>query len=182
MATSSPFAIGVPALKVRSVEVGMSGSIAIRSLPQGRLLPATISEISPDVAPNGTYEVTLAFTDALEDALGLRAGMDGECVLRFPNPLGAAMRIPATCVVGRTENVSMATEEKAYVWVVDQLAGAGPNAVEKRLVTVGALSGNGEIEIHGGLEPGEWVVSKGVHALDEGMMVQVIPPAISSSK
>ncbi len=157
------FEIGVPAENVGALKEGVSGRVSLRTLPE-ETFEAKITEISPDVADNGTYPVILTFSPEASANPAVRAGMDGECALTLPNPKGKAIRIPAACVVG-------APGGDNYVWVVAPEADARTVAVQKRVVTTGALSGEGDIEVLSGLEPGETVVSRGVHSLDEGMVV-----------
>lgn len=57
-----------------------------------------------------------------------------------------------------------------FVWVVDE----GAMTVQKNPITVGRMSG-WSIEVTGGLEPGNRVVTAGVGALAEGMKVRLIP-------
>jgi multidrug efflux system membrane fusion protein len=54
------------------------------------------------------------------------------------------------------------------VWVMDK----STNTVTKRNVTVGSLVSNSSIEIKGGLQSGEWIVTAGVHKLTEGQKVK----------
>ncbi|MCG8308829.1 MAG: efflux RND transporter periplasmic adaptor subunit [Cytophagales bacterium] len=56
------------------------------------------------------------------------------------------------------------------VWVMDKSS----NFVTKRDVKVGSLISHSSIEIQGGIESGEWIVTAGVHKLTEGQKVKPI--------
>jgi multidrug efflux pump subunit AcrA (membrane-fusion protein) len=57
-----------------------------------------------------------------------------------------------------------------YVWVVDQ----NDMTVHKRVVKVGAVTGQNEIEILGGLNAGEMIAVTGITQLKEGMQVTLL--------
>ena len=60
-----------------------------------------------------------------------------------------------------------------FVWVVER-SGEGEGVVARREVSTGALSEDG-IEVLGGLQRGELVVTAGVSALEEGQRVRLRP-------
>ena len=57
-----------------------------------------------------------------------------------------------------------------YVWVVDQ----NDLTVHKRIVKVGSVTGQKEIEILGGLKAGEMIAVTGMTQLREGMQVTLL--------
>ena len=154
------FEIGVPAEQIANIKPSMPAKVSLGALP-GRELAASISEISPDVDSNGTYPVILLLAD--KDDPAIRAGMDGECTLNLPNPNGAAMLVPASCIVGSPGGDN-------FVWIVDEPE-AKSSKVQKRVVKTVSFGGEGEIEVIDGLTPGETIVTRGVHSLDEGQVV-----------
>ena len=62
-----------------------------------------------------------------------------------------------------------AAGEKSYIWVVDE----GSQKVARRPVTTGELTPEG-IRIAKGLKLGEWVVTAGVHSLQDGQQVKIL--------
>ena len=56
------------------------------------------------------------------------------------------------------------------MWIVDQ----NDSTVHKRKVSVGSVTGERDIEILGGLEPGDMVVISGTAQLREGMQVTLM--------
>ncbi|HXV27545.1 MAG TPA: efflux RND transporter periplasmic adaptor subunit, partial [bacterium] len=63
--------------------------------------------------------------------------------------------------------VSAGPEGKAFAWVVEK-----DETVHQREIQLGAVSGTESIEVQGGLEPGERIVTAGVFHLREGMKVR----------
>jgi len=160
------FEIGVPAENVGALQAGTEALITLGSLP-GREFPATVTEISPQVADNTTYPVTLILAGAGGEDAQLRPGLDGEAALILPNRNGATIRVPSP-------SVAAAPGGRKYVWILNPEVGTTLARVTRRDVTSGALSGEGMIEITAGLKPGDRVVTRGVHHLEEGMTVSVL--------
>ena len=71
------------------------------------------------------------------------------------------MNVPLSAVFGDSEN------RKTYVWVVEG------NKVSRREVTVYSPTGEANLLISKGLEPGETVVTAGVYQLTEGEKVKI---------
>lgn len=156
------FEIGVPAEFISRIKPGMPSTIELGSIPdQG--FEAEVKTISPQVTQNTTYPVSLSFT--AEDPR-VREGMDGEATLSFPNPNGQVITIPAVCVAALPEDVQ-------YVWVIDAPEGSPTGVVSRRTVKTGKLREGNTIEILEGLKPGERVVSRGVHQVEEGQEVRL---------
>ena len=89
--------------------------------------------------------------------------MAGEVRLRFSeNGRGGYVVVPPVAVAGDPSGGN-------HVWVVDEQAGV----VRRRAVTPGELVSDG-IEILSGLEPGELLVVRGVHSLEDGQAVRVL--------
>ena len=138
--------------------------VEISSL-EGRQFPAQITEFSATADPETrTYELRLAF-EVPED-LNVRPGMTARALLDTAggSATGDALRIPVQAVVSDPSGAS-------FVWVVD------PErlAVSRAPVTLGAMAGS-EIEIRGGIEPGQTIATSGVHALRDGMTVRLSRP------
>ena len=72
------------------------------------------------------------------------------------------MNVPLSAVFGESGN------KKTYVWIVND------NKVSRREVTVYSPTGEANILISKGLEPGETIVIAGVHQLVEGQTIKVI--------
>ncbi|MCZ6895428.1 MAG: efflux RND transporter periplasmic adaptor subunit, partial [Gammaproteobacteria bacterium] len=131
----------------------------------GLELPAQIKEIGTEASEmTRTYPVTLI----MEQPAGAKVlpGMAGKAYSKSPVAAvenDAGLEIPVSAVL------TDAADEKTYVWVIDE----STLAVQKRAVTPGPLTDRG-IKITGGLEPGEWIATAGVHYLKDGQKVRIL--------
>lgn len=159
------FDTSVPAEFINLIEVGMKAEVRLGIVPE-RTFTAVVDTVSPDIAENTTYPITLQFQ---EDDARIRTGLDGEAIMMLPNPAGKTLSIPAVCVA------TLPHAEK-FVWVV-KLGGEGRGTatVHRRTVTTGSFRPDNRIEVFSGLSPGEVVVSRGVHRLEEGQVVRLMP-------
>ena len=119
-------------------------------------LSARVREVGVEAARSTTYPVRLDLESAPQ---GLRPGMVGRAVFRFPAPPGIVL--PARAVLGREGDM-------AWVFVLDPET----HRVRKRSVEVGWLSEQGLV-LQGGLEEGERVVVRGMSRLERGQKVTV---------
>ncbi len=156
------FDISVPAEMIQRIEPGMKATVSLGSIP-GESFSAEVDSVSPEVSVNTTYGVTLVFAKQDER---LRKGLDGEALLSLPHAGGDVIRIPVECV-------ATLPADATFVWVVERRAGdPETGTVSRRRVEIGQLREKGTLEILSGLEPGEIVVSRGVHRLEEGQEVE----------
>jgi len=138
--------------------MGTSATITFGAIP-GRVFDAEVSEISAETSGKSTYPVRLNIRG---DTRELRIGMTGEASLAFATDEAGAIFVPSESVVSRPDGTH-------YVWVVDPEG----RVVEERTVTIGPLTSSG-LQILGGLQPGERVVTRGVHRLSAGIEVRVL--------
>jgi multidrug efflux pump subunit AcrA (membrane-fusion protein) len=134
--------------------------VVIQSYPDVKI-PARIAEVGTEAsATTRTYPVKLRFTPP--EGVDVRPGMTGTV-----GGSGAAAAqsdspghvVPAAAVFNR--------DQKRMVWVYDPAA----KAVKAREVTVLGTTPFG-VNVSG-VEPGEWVVTAGVHYLDENQTVHL---------
>lgn len=156
------FEFGVPADVIPLLEPGQPMKVRAGNGAK-KNYPAKLLKISPRIEENTTYLIT-AVLDNVEPSL--REGMDGEAVLNLPAPTGAFISVPLTCVVSKAGS-------ETYVWVVQSAEGVLPMTVSRRVVTLGPLLKEGQVAIVEGLAPGEVVVSRGVHQVEDGMAVSL---------
>ncbi len=150
--------IGLPEILINHIRMGDPATITFAAVP-GKIFEAEVSEIGAETGGKSTYPIRLAIRGDTQD---LRVGMTGEALISFAAGGEGAPHIPAVCVASRPDGTR-------YVWVVDPHTGI----VKQRSVTVGSLTSEG-LQILAGLQPGEWVVSRGVHRLTDGIKVRVI--------
>lgn len=120
------------------------------------LLPAKVSQIDPVADPvTRTRQVHLALQDDSRFRLGalIRA--------RPARPDIARLTLPRTAILQQGGS--------AHVWVVERRDGGA--SVTLRPVVTAASPVNGLVAITSGLQPGQEVVIRGVHSLNEGQAV-----------
>lgn len=83
---------------------------------------------------------------------------------------GVGIEIPATAVFTGDE------PEKSYVWVVDETS----KTLSRREIAVGGLSRFGT-RVTAGLQPGEFIVTKGVHSVADGQQIRILDDARGDS-
>lgn len=129
----------------------------------------------PDIMPDESYNLKLRKISAKADNnLLYRAYFDlAEKTKLAP---GMTVRVEITYNTNQDEkyliplNAVFDGDGKSYVWVVKP----DGKSVEKRSVTMGPVSSDGDIYITGGLNEGERVVSAGVDYINENMPVHII--------
>lgn len=165
--TSIEFVINVPENLISLAPYVEKITVTFDALP-GIKVPATISEIGKEASQaTRTYPVTLLMEQP--DDAEILAGMAGgaRIIARPPDDVkGVGIQVPATAVF-TGEDMS-----KNFVWIVDEATGT----LSRREVQLGDLAQYGVL-IKSGLNPGEWIVTKGVHSLKEGQKVQIMDRA-----
>jgi RND family efflux transporter MFP subunit len=138
----------------------------VRFAPLGeREFAARIKEIGTEASrATGTFPVTLII-DQPED-VRILPGMTGEAQARDEG----SDRKPTNLVVPLAATFADpgAPKDKAYVWVFDRAS----KTVSRKAVTLGQPTAQG-IQIEG-LQAGDWVVTAGVHHLEEGQKVEMM--------
>ena len=153
--------IGVTAEYIGAVKVGMKAKASFPSISKTPL-DATVIKISPQASDNTTYPVTLSIDENNAD---LRDGLDGVAALSLPNPKGASIRVPLSCVAG-------AAGDQRYVFIIKQ-SDAHHATVEKKSVKIGSLGEDSTVEITEGLSAGEIILARGVHRIEPGTEVRI---------
>jgi membrane fusion protein, multidrug efflux system len=124
-------------------------------------IPVTLKSFATDADPQTqTYEVVLDF--ARPPGLTVLPGMSATV---FPEEAPAAAA--AELVMVPLKAVLAGSSGEPQVWIVDPTT----SRVSRRSVQTGAVR-DGEIVVLAGLEPGERIVTAGVHHLLDGMLVR----------
>ena len=127
-------------------------------------VPGKIKEIGREASQaTRTYPVTLVM--AQPEGIEILPGMAGKARIKSRPPETAqegGIEVPATALF------SGDAAGKSYVWVLDEAS----KTISRREVELGGLSRFGT-RITTGLKPGEWIVTKGVHSLEEGQTVRI---------
>jgi len=165
--SSIEFVISVPESLIGLAPYVETIEVEFDALP-GVKVPATVKEIGREATQaTRTYPATLV----MEQPPGaeILPGMAGSAsiVTRPPTDSGqVGVEIPATAVFTGDDMT------KSYVWVIDE----STKTLSRREVEVGGLSRFGT-RVQAGLEPGEWIVIKGVHSVAEGDEVRILDAA-----
>ena len=157
------FKFGVPTVIVRELRPGMPVTIRLGDIEDTEY-PASITEISPDIENNTTYGITSAIN--ISDPL-LRAGMDGEAILSLKREKAGTIDVPLNSILSSPDGTQ-------FLWVAEPTGSANQATVTKRTVQVGILVEEGKVAVESGLQPGERVITKGVHRVEEGMLVTLM--------
>ncbi len=143
------------------------GALRVRLWGVGTTLPATLREVSAAADPTTR---TILVKAALGDAR-VTLGQTATVLLDLPRTAGVA-RLPLAAVAK--------LQDKTAVWVVDPAT----MTVQPQPIEVGGADGN-TVVVTGGLQPGQRVVTAGVHALTAGQKVKLYvepsPPAGDSA-
>lgn len=121
-----------------------------------------------DISTAGTgIPVTIAIDDPHFDRARYDVKPGFTCKIKLASDVAPfleekLMNIPLSAVFGDSEN------QKTYVWVVED------NKVSRREVSVYSPTGEENLLISKGLEPGETVVTAGVYQLTEGEAIKVL--------
>jgi RND family efflux transporter MFP subunit len=140
--------------------------IRFDALP-GVEIPATIKEVGREATrATRTFPVTLIF-DAEGPGAQVQPGMAGEATGKVELPAGlqqAGIEVPASALFTPD---GLETQDD-YVWIVDEQS----STVKLRKVEAGSITLTGGTLVKG-LEPGERLVTAGVHRLREGQQVKL---------
>ena len=146
---------------ILSIRLGQSMSATV--LSSGQKVQGTVREIAASADPvTRTYAVKLALAPGMGESL----------------PLGTTLNVRASGVSGALPPViklpTSALRQEGQgtaVWVLDEAT----MTVNSRTVQLGPVDGN-DVVVTSGLQPGQKVVSAGVHVLSPGQKVTVFQP------
>lgn len=128
-------------------------------------IPAELYEVGTEASQaTRTFPVTVIM-DQPED-FQILPGMAGEVTADpqvLTDSLTGGIEIPASAVF------STGGEDETFVWVIDETT----MALQRRPVEIG-LPGQIGVLVRSGLEPGEWIVTAGVHSVSEDQVVRII--------
>ena len=138
----------------------------------GRQLPAKIYEIGTEASQTTrTYPVTLIMEQPKD--FTILPGMAGKATGEAHPP----EEVKAQGFIIPVSSVFTSSEKLTYVWVVDEQT----MTVKRREVKTGELRAQG-IEIVNGLVEGEWVVTAGVHTLQEGQQASILGQEVQEAE
>nr|WP_281907531.1 efflux RND transporter periplasmic adaptor subunit [Massilia varians] len=148
--------IGIPEDRVEALRQASKVNVRLWAR-RDEAIPGTIREVSPVADPaTRTYTVKVAIPARADVRLGMTATVE---MTTAGTANASALRVPLSALV-QDKGVTS-------VWVVEQ------GAVQLRKVEVAGQSGN-DILLSGGVQPGQTVVTAGVHLLKPGQKVRIL--------
>lgn len=157
--------VSIPESLITLVPLAYDLQVEFDNYP-GRKIPVTISEIGDEAsAATRTYPVTVVMGPV--EGMDIKPGMAGRVTGRAdlpPDAKEAGIEIPLSALFAPPDD----PEKQSSVWIVDEASGV----VSRRELAVQQLTPIGA-RVRG-LEPGERVVTVGVHHLREGQKVRLL--------
>ena len=147
-----------PARSRENINQRIQAEVSVSSLP-GERFPAELGELALTADPTTrTFDATFYFDPP--PGVHILPGMTAKVSLRLSEPGEQAHAVPGSAVWSDEAG-------NPQVWRVDPET----STVRRTPVELGAMSGS-RVEIRGGLEAGDVVVTSGVHQLEEGRLVR----------
>lgn len=143
-------------------------TVRCRLSPSAGTVPMKMLGITPKADGNQLYKARLVFADALP--LRPAAGTNVEVELAFADTTSGAARFTLP-----SQSLFQA-DGQTCVWVL-----SADSTVQRMPVEAQELDGEGRALVTAGLQGTEQVVRAGVHALQDGERVEVIPPAAETN-
>lgn len=160
------FEAGLPDHLIHSIALNDRAEVLFDVLP-GRAFPARVVETGITPGAVSTYPVKLRLE---ESSPRIRPGMIGEARFEITPDNGEPyMTVPVEAVFGLPDGTQA-------VWIVDERT----STVQRRAVNVGRLVAEG-LQVLGGLTPGDHLVVRGVHRLEEGQRVRLMDKAAEAT-
>jgi multidrug efflux pump subunit AcrA (membrane-fusion protein) len=129
----------------------------------GETYPLELVSTQMKAGSSQLYRTTFRLDPKVNPALA--PGMTVGVTINYRNEGDAPLSLPMTALFQE--------EGKSFVWKFD----ASTSTVKKRVVTTGALAGDGKIAILSGISEQDDIVVAGVHALSDGERVTLLQEA-----
>ncbi|MCC2955533.1 efflux RND transporter periplasmic adaptor subunit [Massilia sp. IC2-477] len=158
--------IGIPEDRVEQLRQASEVSVRLWA-NRAEAIPGKIREVAPVADPaTRTYTVKVSIPPRPDIRLGMTATV--EMATKEASD-AATLRVPLSALVQDKGATS--------VWLVEK-GRSGVPAVQLRRVQVAGQSGN-DILLSGGVQPGQTVVTAGVHLLKPGQKVRILTADVS---
>ncbi len=153
--------LDVPESLIASVTELMSVTVKFGSIP-GQVFSGQVSEVS--IASSSGSAAFPVVVKVIEKHASLRSGLAAEVIFRFQSEEDQAEGavLPVTAIIH--------DQNGTFVFIADVVGDSDEAIVQRREVTLGELSQSG-IEVIGGLETGDRVITAGVSVIREGQRV-----------
>jgi RND family efflux transporter MFP subunit len=157
------FTVNIPETIISNVRHVTKLWVVFDAFPDNKI-PATIKEVGAEASlTTRTFPVTLIMDQPADIQIlpGMAGFVAGEGDLPGDND-----RRGVTVPIGAVFTPD--TETKSYAWIIDR----DSMTVNRRSVKTGAMLANGII-VQEGISPGDWIVTAGLHTLQEGQQVTI---------
>ena len=153
--------LDVPESLIASVTELMSVTVRFGSIPD-QVFSGQVSEVS--IASSSGSAAFPVVIKVMENHSSLRSGLAAEVTFRFRSEgdLVEGAVLPVTAIIH--------DQNGTFVFIADVVGDSDEAIVQRREVTLGELSQSG-IEVIGGLETGDRVITAGVSVIREGQRV-----------
>ena len=155
--------VNVPETLISLVPYATKIWVAFDAFP-GKTIPARIKEIGAEASlTTRTYPVTVIMDqpENLKILPGMAGNVTGEA--KLPDALAHRGILVPVGAIFTPDN-----QKKSYVWTVN----LETKTVERCQVTTGRIAEKG-IMVLEGISPGDWIVTAGLHSLQEGQKVSI---------
>ena len=139
------------------------GYSAVLEIMPDRAFPLELMDIARKANANQLYTVRFRLADVPRE-VDLAAGMTAEVTIHYLPQESALFRLPVSAVFER--------DGSSYVWIYDPAS----RSVSSRKIEPLEIRKDGQMVVSAGVNDGEVLVSAGVHSLQDGAMVDVLPP------
>ncbi|MFA7583446.1 MAG: efflux RND transporter periplasmic adaptor subunit [Proteiniphilum sp.] len=126
----------------------------------GTTFPLELIGITPKANANQLYKMRFRMREGADELPG--PGMSVMVNIRFHHEATRLVSIPLSSV--------FQLDNRSAVWIYDPAT----ETVAARLITLSQILTNGTAVISSGLQPGELVVTAGIHSVEEGQKVRLI--------
>ncbi|MDP8217772.1 MAG: efflux RND transporter periplasmic adaptor subunit [Candidatus Theseobacter exili] len=148
---------GIPEAIIGQITKGKPAVVSFESVP-GTFFDATICEVGITSSESGTYSVELLLKK-MDNRI--KSGMVGEATFLLERSQINCFVVPAVAIASEANGTR-------FVWIYQPSS----STVKKRTVEVGSLTTKG-LEVIKGISPGDIIVIRGVHRLNESQKVRL---------
>lgn len=136
---------------------------AVLEIIPDHTFPLELIDIARKANANQLYTMRFRLTK-IPQGINLAAGMTAEVTIHYLPEESVLYRLPISAVFEKDGN--------SYIWIYD----AAGKRISIRQITPVEILKDGQLIVSTGVKEGEIVVSAGVHSLEEGMVVDILPP------
>ena len=155
--------VAMPEVLISGITTGMEVGVGFDAAP-GETFTAQVTEVGVAATRGATFPVTVQL-ERVDSRI--RSGMAADVEFEFSGAAGVSgIYLPAHAVGEDRQG--------RFVLVLERATDGQTGTVRRRPVTVGDLSGGGELHVISGVEAGERIITAGVRRLIDGQQVKLL--------